>query len=275
MKNKDIKLICLDIDGTLLDKNRDISTRTGEVFKKLNANYKTVLASSRMPSAMYYLQEKLGISGEPLIAYNGALILGKDQKTIKSLPLPLHFLSAILEHQKNHAYNVSTYCGDIWRTAQKDKWTEHEIMATRVEPEFVANDQLLNELKDQDQEPHKIMCMGPEEHLDDLINHLKKNDYDKIVNLYRSKKTYLEIITKSTNKSDALSYLLSQEYSLEMKNVIAFGDNYNDIELLKHAGWGIAVANAKEEVKEASDYTSEFTNKEDAVALELEKYLYE
>lgn len=273
MKKENIKLICLDIDGTLLDKNRDIAKATRDIFKKLNNTYATVLASSRMPSAMYYLQEKLGIRGEPLIAYNGALILGKHQEPIKSLPMSLDFLEAILEHQQGHDYNVSTFCDDIWRTAKKDKWTEHEMITTRAIPELIPNNELLAELKSKNQQPHKIMCMGDEEVLDDLIASLEKSGQAENVHLYRSKKTYIEIITKNINKSDALTYLLEKEYGFPMDSVIAFGDNYNDIELLKNAGWGVAMANAKKSVKEAADYVSEFTNKEDAVAKELARFL--
>lgn len=273
MEKENIKLICLDIDGTLLDKNRDIAQATQDVFKQLNGKYSTVLASSRMPSAMYYLQEKLGIKDAPLIAYNGALILGKQQKIIKSLPMPLNFLEAILEHQRAHKYNVSTFCDDIWRTAKKDKWTEHEMLTTRTIPELIPNDKLLAELKSQNQLPHKIMCMGDAEVLDDLIAQLIKSGQAEKVHLYRSKNTYLEIITKNINKSDALTYLLKKEYGFPMSAVIAFGDNHNDVELLKNAGWGIAMSNAKESAKEAADYVSEFTNKEDAVAKELTKYL--
>ncbi|HEA28473.1 MAG TPA: HAD family hydrolase [Leeuwenhoekiella sp.] len=265
--------MCLDIDGTLLDKNRDVSQATQELFKNLNGKYATILASSRMPSAMYYLQEKLGVKGDPIIAYNGALILGKQQKVLKSLPMPLDFLESILAHQQNHTYNVSTFCDDIWRTAKKDQWTTHEMHTTRTTPKLVPNDELISELKNQQQQPHKIMCMGEEDILDDLIVHLKKSGQAEKVHLYRSKKTYIEIITKNINKSDALVYLLDKEYDLPMSAVIAFGDNHNDVELLKNAGWGVAVANAKENVKAAADYVSEFTNKEDAVANELAKFL--
>lgn len=273
MKKENIKLICLDIDGTLLDKNRDIAIATQEIFKKLNSKYATVLASSRMPSAIYYLQEKLGISDNPLIAYNGALILGKQKRPIKSLPMQLDFLEAILEHQQSHDYNVSTFCDDIWRTAEKDKWTKHEMLTTRTTPEFVPNDQLLNVLKKNNQLPHKIMCMGEEDLLDNLIAQLEKSGQAEKVHLYRSKATYLEIITKNINKSDALAYLLEKEYNLHMSAVIAFGDNHNDVELLKNVGWGVAVANAIENVKEAADYVSEYTNKEDVVAKELTHFL--
>ena len=199
--------------------------------------------------------------------------MGKQQRLIKSRPIPLDFLEAVLEHRQNHEYNVSTFCDDIWRTAEKDKWTEHEMHTTRVIPELVPNDKLVSVLKQNNQQPHKIMCMGEEKVLDDLIKTLENSGQAEKVHLYRSKKTYIEIITKNINKSDALTYLLEKEYSLPMSAVIAFGDNHNDVELLKNAGWGVAVANAKENVKKAADYTSEFTNKENAVAKELIRFL--
>ena len=59
-----------------------------------------------------------------------------------------------------------------------------------------------------------------------------------------------------------------------MEDVIAFGDNYNDITMIKNVGFGIAVANATQEVKEVADYVSDFSNKENAVALAIEKFLH-
>lgn len=270
MEEKNIKLICLDIDGTLLNKDRDISKETQETFKRLNKNYHTVLASSRMPSAMYYLQEKLDLKDRPLIAYNGALILGNKAHVVESIPMQLDFLQEIINHQKNYDYNISTFCNDTWRTAAMDQWTKHEMHTTRCTPELVPNEELIDLLQKKQEQPHKIMCMGPEDVLDNLIVHLENTSQAQYVHFYRSKKTYLEIITEKSNKSAALSQLLKQHYTdITMDEVVAFGDNYNDIDLLKNAGWGIAVANAKEELKAVADHVSTYTNKEHAVAYEL------
>jgi hypothetical protein len=65
--------------------------------------------------------------------------------------------------------------------------------------------------------------------------------------------------------------LLKKNYpSIDLKEVVAFGDNYNDIEMLKHAGLGIAVGNAKPEVKEVANLITE-SNVNDGVAIQLEK----
>ena len=72
---------------------------------------------------------------------------------------------------------------------------------------------------------------------------------DAPLHLYRSKDTYLEIAPLQISKASALSQLLQAELNIDMKEVIAFGDNYNDIEMLKAVGCGVAVGNAKDEVK--------------------------
>jgi len=72
-----IKLICSDIDGTLLNINRELSAKTIAVIKEV-APLPFILISSRMPQAMEHLQEKLAISHLPLICYNGGLIIDGD-----------------------------------------------------------------------------------------------------------------------------------------------------------------------------------------------------
>ncbi len=259
------QLICSDIDGTLLDKNRDISKETQEAFAQLNNEIPIVLASSRMPSAMYYIQEKLGIVDAPLIAYNGGLILGERGQVLQTNTIPIIVLEAVLLHQERSSYNISSYCDDDWHTAEEDYWTLREINNTRVKPTLIPLKNLVKKLKDLEQLPHKIMCMGDENEIDSLVETLAQS-YSEVINLYRSKNTYLEITAKNIDKSIALQFLLQEHYKLSMDQVLAFGDNHNDEEMLKHAGMGVAVANATDNVKAVSAYISTLTNKQHAVA---------
>ena len=96
--NTKLKLLCSDIDGTLLDTNRDIAPETAIAFTKLPKDFEVILASSRMPSAMYYLQEKIGRFGSPLICYNGGLVLHSDGSKFYSKTLSLSFLETVIAH---------------------------------------------------------------------------------------------------------------------------------------------------------------------------------
>ena len=264
------KLICTDIDGTLLNAERSLSETTVSAFAKANAT--TILASSRMPGAMYYLQEGLHIQNAPLIAYNGGLILGHNQAVLQSNMLPLDVLEALLPHHKTQSYNLSIYADNDWFTDQEDFWSLREINNTRVTPTYQEAAQSLALLKTQGRAPHKLMCMGAP-HIIDSIIALLQEDFGSTVHLYRSKDTYLEISPKGIDKSSALQLLLDNYFDYGMEAVIAFGDNHNDMELIRDAGLGVAVANATTPLKTSADYVSPYTNKEHAVAEAIQKFL--
>jgi Cof subfamily protein (haloacid dehalogenase superfamily) len=270
-------LICTDIDGTLLNADRYLSDATVNAFANLpadkaGANFPIVLASSRMPSAMHYLQEGLGIKNAPLIAYNGGLILGKNGVCIESNTMPLQVLEKLISHHTKHSYNLSIYADDDWYTDQEDFWSLREINNTRVTPTYQPALDSLETLSTTQRAPHKLMCMGKATEIDSIVAHLSDSHNDA-VHLYRSKDTYLEITPKYIDKAKALRILLNHEFDFGMNKVIAFGDNHNDEELIKHAGLGVAVANATDQLKALANYVSSFTNKEDAVAKAIEKFV--
>jgi len=86
------KLVCSDIDGTLLNKDRELSERTIDTLKKVKDEMPVVLISSRMPRAMRHLQKEINIMDHPLIAYNGGLVLDYaegDPKILSSIEIPV------------------------------------------------------------------------------------------------------------------------------------------------------------------------------------------
>ena len=264
-----VKLFCTDIDGTLLNAERWLSEETVTAFAK--ANLPIILASSRMPSALIYLQNGLNITGSPMIAYNGGLILGKDGIVLQSNTFDVSILEVVIDHQVRHNYNVSIYANDDWYTEQEDYWTLREINNTRVTPTLASSRKTLQELASKQRGIHKLMCMGEEKELDELVKLLE--NFKTKVHLYRSKNTYLEITPRNIDKAKALQFLLEKEYDFGMEAVMAFGDNHNDDELITGAGLGIAVGNATQNLKSLADYVSPFTNKEHAVALAITKFV--
>ena len=167
--------------------------------------------------------------------------------------------------------SLSIYANDDWFTAREDYWTKREINNTRVQPQLEKPHQTLYKLATEKRGIHKLMCMGEPSELDSLITLLAS--FKDQVHLYRSKDTYLEITPKHIDKAKALLLLLEKEFDFGMKNVIAFGDNHNDDTLIKQAGLGIAVGNATATLKSIADYVSAYTNKEDAVAKAINKFL--
>jgi Cof subfamily protein (haloacid dehalogenase superfamily) len=267
-----IKALCTDIDGTLLDSNRELSARTIAVFQRIPKSVPIILASSRMPSAMTHLQRELGIVDHPLICYNGGF--GVHYKTsanvFSNVSIPVSVCMAILEMTRGTSIHTSLYHEDHWHAPALDYWTDREQRITKANAVIEDGFSVLRRWTKEDRGAHKVMCMGPEEEITTLEITLHKSLSNEI-HIYRSRPTYLELAPRSISKATALELILKSEFGIKMSEVMAFGDNYNDIELIQSVGFGVAVANARDEVKAVA---KEITAKsvEDGVAMVIEKH---
>lgn len=267
----DYKLICTDIDGTLLNKERELSEVTINEVQRISP-IPFVLISSRMPKAMRHLQQQFKNTATPLIAYNGGLVL-HNGTILHSTVIDNAVLSEIISMCSKTAIHLSLYYADEWYVPSIDYWANREADNTKVTPVVKSNAAVLSQWKEEGKGAHKIMCMGDEAEIDVLYKTLEK-EYPNEIMLYRSKSTYIEISHQSISKKTAIEVLLKNCYpALSMKNVVAFGDNYNDIEMLKAVGLGVAVSNAIEEVLQIADVITE-TNENDGVALVIKELFY-
>lgn len=271
----DYKVICTDIDGTLLDKNRELSIKTITEVNRIKSLVPVILVSSRMPKAMRHLQKTLGIEHFPIIAYNGGLVLTYDEsdslpQIFLSIPISVEIPSLIFKRTMNSNIHTSLYLFDDWFVEEEDYWALREIHNTKVKPTTANFKLLIDTWQNARQAPHKIMCMGPESEISDLEHFLNVQVGQKL-NLYRSKPTYLEISSKLVSKAVAIRKLLDEKMGIRMHEAIAFGDNYNDIEMIEAVGLGIAVSNGNDALKTVADEIT-LSNVEDGVALSIEKY---
>lgn len=224
-----------------------------------------------MPTAMRHLQIELGIEHFPLICYNGGLtILGDGTVTDDISILPSNTLT-IAQHVTDLQIHMSIYTNDDWYTPLEDHWKFREERNTKVKSVLQPLPKTLNLIKDQNLGAHKIMLMGEAEKIQMAFDRLSKVLPDA-VHLYRSKDTYIEISPKAISKASALTKLLDQQYGISPSQVMAFGDNYNDIDMLQTVGYGIAVGNAREQLKAVAKEVT-LHHKEDGVAVSIEKWL--
>lgn len=262
------KIIFSDIDGTLLNADRELSACTIETIKKLNKKIPFILISSRMPAAMIHLQKQLGIENLPIICYNGGLVL-VDGETISSTEIPAQIIEKLCMFNSSDKCHLSLYHHDEWYVPEDDFWAQREMNNTKVKPEVMSNLQVLESWKPMNKGAHKIMAMGEGQQINKIENYLSENHKNEL-HLYRSKPTYLEIAPKSISKLTAIELLLENKYNFQLSQSLAFGDNFNDMEMLQGVGMGIAVGNAKTEVMEIAHMVAE-PGKEDGVAKSIEK----
>ncbi|MFD2245334.1 Cof-type HAD-IIB family hydrolase [Pontibacter ruber] len=269
------RALCTDIDGTLLDSRRELSERTIKAIRNLDKQTPVILASSRMPSAMRHLQQELNILHHPLICFNGGYVLSFESGSItpaviNTIQIPATLCLAIVALAHGTSIHVSLYANDDWHAPQMDQWTEKEQRVTKVSAQVTELHPILDNWQMAGTGAHKVMCMGPEEEIFEMATKLEAQFADQI-HIYRSKSTYLEIAPKAISKATALELVLRHQFNIDISEVVAFGDNYNDIDMLRAAGLGIAVGNAREEVKAVADEIT-LNSIEDGVAVAIEKY---
>jgi Cof subfamily protein (haloacid dehalogenase superfamily) len=265
---KNFKMICLDIDGTLLNSNHKISKEVKDTIN-IVANKKkmlVILVSARMPKGIIFLQKELEIN-QPIVCYSGALVLDKDGKTISKKFINVLDLEEIYKLVLKYNIHISLYKNDEWYVEKMDYWAKQESEITNIIPKITDFNDLIELWKKEGKGPNKILCMGNADKITFLKENIKVND----LNIYPSKQTYLEIMPTNTTKTSAIS-CLQKKFDVNRAEIITMGDNYNDIDMLEYAGLGIAMGNAPEDVKKhARDVT--LTNDEDGVAEALKKYV--
>lgn len=255
------KILCSDLDGTMLSSKSDVSKYLIEQINKIKYETNIILVSARMPSAMYYIQEDLGIKEQPIICYNGALVLSGNTE-ITSVFIPISVLNQIYLLCKGLNADLGLYYKNEWYVPRTSVRVEKEIKYTKSTPTFQDTDTTLSDWNERKIGAHKIMLMCTKESADELMPILNEK-LGALLNLYRSNDTLIEIAPKEVSKLYAIQLLLKDHESLQ--DVIAFGDNYNDIDMLSNVGCGVAVANAREEVKAISTYIT-LENTQDGVA---------
>jgi Cof subfamily protein (haloacid dehalogenase superfamily) len=262
------KIVFTDIDGTLLNKDRELSPLTLSIIRKLQKQIPVILISSRMSQAMRHLQEELHISHQPLICYNGGQVIVENQ-TISSTEISWDVIHDLHEFNKEINCHLSLYNDTDWFVPQMDFWAKREQSNTKVTPIVKPVNEVLQEWKDEEKGAHKIMCMGERDKIDKIEKYLFRT-FKEELHLYRSKDTYLEIANRNISKLSAIKTLLDTHYNFSLEESIAFGDNYNDKDMLEAAGLGIAVGNAKPEVLKIAKQVAR-PGKEDGVALSLQQ----
>lgn len=254
------KILCSDLDGTLLTTKNDVSDVTISAINSIKNHIKIILVSARMPKSMRYLQARLGVENEPIICYNGALVLDNG-KELFSTVIPISELLKIHNLAEKQGVQLGLYYTDEWYVPEDTERVQKEIHHTKAVPIFEETTTTLFQWEKRGIGAHKIMLMGTKETTDSIFTILTTALGDSL-HFYRSNDTLIEVAPKSISKLSAIKLLFKDE---TLADVIAFGDNFNDIEMLANVGCGVAVENGRDEVKAIAKYTT-FKNTENGVA---------
>ncbi len=269
----DYKLLILDVDGTLLTSDHQLSPRTRQTLIKVQqAGIRLVLSSGRPPHGLQDIVNQLELPtyGGYVIAYNGSQILdARSGEVMFERRVNPEVLPYLEKKARKNNFGIFTYDGDHLITDRPDDphiQAEAELNGLHIvhEPEFsIAIDF----------QPGKVVLVSDDEPALIELTNLWKRRLNGTLEAHRSEDYFLEILPYGVDKSAALSVLLDH-LKIEASHVAAFGDGVRDVGVLQMAGIGVAMGNARDSVKACADRVTASCD-EDGVALFIEKAFIE
>lgn len=268
----EIKLLAVDIDGTIAGKSNDIREAVKQAIATAQSRgVKVAVATGRMYRSALRFHRDLG-STLPLICYQGAWIQDPaTDKLLRHLPLSKQTAWQLLDHfEEPHLrslLSINFYINDRLYVPEITDATR--IYAARSGIEINKID-LRKELPG---DPTKVLalCQSPEV-LDGLLGRMRQRYTPAELYLTRSVATFFEATHPLANKGEAVRYLAEEMLGLRPENVMAIGDNFNDVEMISYAGVGVAMGNAPEGVKVVANWVAPDVE-EDGAATAIEQFI--
>lgn len=249
------RLAAFDLDGTLLNSNHEVSCENIEALHQLIANETLViLVSGRMHQSMKPISDLIGLNN-PIISYNGGMV--KDVVTDSVLyhtPVTAEDSNAIIRDCKEQNLHLNFCLNDELYVAKRNEWSELYEVRTGVSATEVGDLQKLSGEK-----PTKLLIIHPPEKLQTLLNQFKST-YRGRLYVTQTQPEYIEFMNPEVSKGSALTALV-ERLDIPINETVAFGDSFNDESLLKTAGFGIAMRNAVQQVKNCADYITSSNDK--------------
>lgn len=266
------KILFTDLDGTLLSDDKTISEKNTKAVKEaLDKGHYVTVATGRAVESARHVVRKLGLTlpGCYVIAYNGAVIYDSaSDRILMEKKVPMQYVQHLIEKADEAGIYIQAYSNRHVLTRVHTKELSYYCQKTKMPYKIVPS--VLDALTE---ETNKVLLIE----LDDkkkLERFQKENlswSEDKLSSFF-SCDEYLEYCPLDTTKGSAISYLCNF-LNIPIKNTIAVGDERNDISMLEAAQLGVAVKNAKEEVRSAAELVTENDNNHDAIAEIIEKYM--
>ena len=266
-----IRILALDLDDTVLCSDFSISSRTREAIKQAEgAGVTVVLTSGRIPEAMDRYVRLLELHNRPgyLISNNGALITESHTGNIvyESL-LDQETITAICDLAENEDFPLQMYADNITYVSHRNDYSDLDEQLTGLRHVVVQNFQALA-----GERCFKLIIPG-DPLLLQKVDRIIRAAFGDRVSLFLSRKYFLQIAPKDTNKGTALAKIAGL-LGRSAEETMAIGDSMNDESMIRWAGIGVAMANADERLKNIADIVTEKTNDENGIVEIIDKYIF-
>ncbi|MEH1831911.1 MAG: Cof-type HAD-IIB family hydrolase [Nostoc sp.] len=270
---KDIKLLVLDIDGTIAGHSNTLSTGVKQAIIAAQARgIQVAIATGRMYRSALRFHQEIG-STLPLMAYQGAWIQDPITQKIHrhwvvSREIAHQLIDYFEQPELRSLLSVHFYINDQLYVRELTRETQIYAERSGIIPIPVGD--LRQTLTN---EPTKILALCDDTDLiNQLLGNMRRQYTPAELYLTTSVATFFEATNASVNKGTAVRYLAEELLGLQTANVMAIGDNFNDLEMLEYVGLGVAMGNAPAGVQAIAQWVAPSVE-EDGAAVAIEKFL--
>lgn len=254
------RLAAIDLDDTLLGPDKQISAANAAAVSTLrDREVRVILASGRRHENMLRFHQQLGLQG-PIVSAQGALV--KDAETSEILhqyPVPADLAAEVVVEGIARSMTLIYYHSDGVYVSEKNKWTELYQSRTGDAPTVYGNLTILAS-----ETPHKIIWCDAPSRIAALLPQMQAR-YEKRLYVVTTDPEFLEFIAVGVNKAVGVA-TVAKRYGIDSAQVLAFGDGNNDVAMLKWAGLGVAMSDARPSAKAAAALISPPGNPETSFA---------
>ena len=270
------RLLFLDLDGTLLNDEKQITPRNREALNiALQRGHAVIIATGRPMKSTMEQAKNLGLDqpGCYFIAYNGALIYdwaGNAQVYRRTLSIPA--VLQLFAQAKKMGVHIQTY--DTWDVLVEPDCDDAEVRryCQLIRMDYRVVEEISTALTE---EPVKCLAINYNEKSGLLaFQSWIRENLSEEVDCFFSCDQYMEIVPKGMSKGDAVVRLCDM-LQVDIADAVAAGDAANDLSMIQAAGIGVAMANGMEEVKAAAQFITKNDNNHDGVAEVVEHFFYE
>lgn len=271
-----IKLICIDMDGTLLMDQQNVSEENKRAIKEaVSRGIHVAITTGRVYNCAKLYSDEIGLK-TPIIASNGAFIGGSNGETIYNNPLSSNEIKDFLSLTKQYGL-LSYLTGNFGIVSTTELLDNHiyKILNKRLKDEekikFEVIDNIDNAFKLYPNQLLKGVCIEK----NNISNLMKVKKELKQLNpeleIVSSWDDNFEIMKKGSSKGEAVAQL-AKYFNLKRDEVMCIGDSENDLSMIEYAGIGVAMGNAIDIVKNSAQYVT-LPNTESGVAKAIEKFV--
>jgi Cof subfamily protein (haloacid dehalogenase superfamily) len=271
--NREIKLLVLDIDGTIAGRSNVVSEPVKRAVQAVQARgIRVAIATGRMYRSAKRFHREIG-SDLPLICYQGAWIAEPDTDTrLRHTPLAQSIaleLIDLLADPEWSSLSVHCYIDDRLIVNDFSADTQAYVARSQIQPEIIPD--LAAFITHN--VPTKLLALSADtDRITRLLHHVRDRYHPDDLYLTTSTPYFFEATHPQANKGTAVQYLAEEYLGLSADQVMAIGDNYNDLEMLIYAGIGVAMGDAPEGVSDRADWVAPSVEA-DGAAVAIERFI--